>query len=70
MRSRLAKISFIIENLETNMRVAGRPAKAISKEKMRFRERLDRLSDYELTTLCRLAEIDAKRRDEKSASTY
>ena len=59
---RYAQIAFIVANLESNMRLAGKPSKMVSKEKMRFRERLGRLGDEELSQLVRLAEIDAKRR--------
>lgn len=59
---RYAQIAFIVANLESSMRLAGKPSKMVSKEKMRFRERLGRLSDDELLQLVKIAEIDAKRR--------
>lgn len=53
---RYSHIDAIVLDLERRLKAQKKPGKAISREKMRFREKLSRLSDGELAFLAQALE--------------
>lgn len=65
MGDRFAQMAIVVQNMEELLKLAGKPGKYISKEKMRFREKLSRLSDSELMFLAKMADRDIRLRAKK-----
>lgn len=65
MATRHEQIATVVQNMEELLKKAGKPGKYISKEKMRFREKLSRLGDSELLFLAKMADRDIRLRGGK-----